>query len=94
MLKKLAEEKPGRIEDQEIINKLKREQIDLFEQVNQANDRAREAADIIKYLDLEIQNYKRQVDMFGANTAPRDSGINTSKMLSRVNQIRQEIEQT
>lgn len=33
--------------------------MDLFEQVNQANDRAREAADIIKYLDLEIQNYKR-----------------------------------
>ena len=48
-----------------MISKLLRDQKELIESVNQANERAREAADIIKYLDLELQNYKKSSDMFG-----------------------------
>lgn len=39
--------------------------MELYHLVVNAYDKVKEAGDIIKYLDLEVQNYKKANDIFG-----------------------------
>ena len=57
----------ARPDDTETIQRLLKDHLELYHLVVNAYEKVKEAGDIIKYLDLEVQNYKKANDIFGGS---------------------------
>ncbi|CAD8081665.1 unnamed protein product [Paramecium sonneborni] len=95
-LRRQYQERMARPDDTETIQRLLKDHQELYHLVVNAYDKVKEAGDIIRYLDLEVQNYKKVNDIFGgpqiASQPP--PSLSTQKMLQRVAQIKQDLEVT
>ncbi|CAD8150159.1 unnamed protein product [Paramecium octaurelia] len=95
-LRKQYSERLARPDDTETIQRLLKDHQELYHLVINAYEKVKEAGDIIKYLDLEVQNYKKANDIFGGSqlASQPPPSLSTQKMLQRVAQIKQDLEVT
>ncbi|CAD8061780.1 unnamed protein product [Paramecium primaurelia] len=95
-LRKQYQERLARPDDTETIQRLLKDHQELYHLVVNAYEKVKEAGDIIKYLDLEVQNYKKANDIFGGSqiSSQPPPSLSTQKMLQRVAQIKQDLEVT